>query len=77
MTKENTLTFNYVNDLGFNKIIIIFLDEVDENGRYKYQLWAGYNGSMETTGTYCGSGGKNKEELNEFFEHYKIDYKFN
>lgn len=68
-------TFNYVNNMGYNKTIILFLDKVNDKGEYYNEIWSGQNDTMETTGMFCGGGYSSKEELNRFFKHYKIDYR--
>ena len=55
---------NYVNDIGHLKKIIVYKPK---NGLYPFSLW-----SMQT-GDFCGSGEKTRDELNEFFAHYKIN----
>lgn len=68
-------SFNYVNDLGYNKIINIS-DDKNENGEYSISIWSGQTSQMETTGMFCGSGSWTVEHLNEFLKHYGIDYQF-
>ena len=68
-------TFNYVNDLGYNKII--YIDEnKDDFGKYHSEIWTGQTDKMETTGMFCGSGHLTAEELNKFLKRYGIDYQF-
>ncbi len=55
--------FNYVNDLGFHKRIVV---GIKKNSKYPITLW-----DMEH-GEYCGSGNVTAQELNEFLEHYGI-----
>lgn len=68
-------SFGYVNDGGYNKIIEIDTDKVNENGEYYVEIWSGQNRTMETTGMFCGSGYWSIERLNDFFVHYHINYK--
>lgn len=56
--------FNYVNDLGLHKKIVI---HTEENGKYSVTLW-----DMRY-GEYCGGGTVTAQELNAFLEHYGIE----
>ncbi len=54
---------DYVNDIGEMKKIVVY---PMKNGKYPFSLW-----SMRT-GDFCGSGEKTKDEINDFFQHYRI-----
>ena len=56
--------FDYVNDLGFHKRLVV---DIKENDKYPVTLW-----DMEH-GEYCGSGNMTAQELNEFLAHYGIE----
>lgn len=56
--------FDYVNDLGFHKRLVV---DIKENGKYPVTLW-----DMEH-GEYCGHGNMTAQELNEFLAHYGIE----
>ena len=70
------LSFNYVNSYGYNKIIRVFTNKKNEKGEYYCELWSGQNDTMEATGMYCGSKYMSVKDLNEYFEHFGIDYRF-
>ena len=65
--------FDYVNTMGYNKIICIDSERKNENGEYYAEIWTGQNDTMEATGMFCGSGYMSKEKLKEFFAYYNID----
>lgn len=67
--------FNYVNSMGYNKIIYVYPEKRNEDGEYYVEIWAGQNSTMETTGMFCGSGYWSIERLNKFFNRYHINYK--
>ena len=69
-------SFNYVNHKGYNKIIEVYTEDVNENGEYYVEIWSGQNNTMEATGMFCGDGYMSIEELNNFFNEYHINYKF-
>ena len=54
---------NYVNDIGRFKKIVVY---APKDGKYPFDLWS------NETGDFCGHGMKTREELNEFFQHYRI-----
>ena len=56
--------FNYVNDLGLRKKIVI---HPKENGKYSVTIWDMKHGE------YCGGGEVTAQKLNEFLEHYGIE----
>jgi hypothetical protein len=57
--------FNYTNDIGRSKSLMVYgADKQDD--KYCCVIWD------NTTGEYCGSGYKTKEEITEFLAHYGI-----
>jgi len=66
--------FNYVNAMGYNKMIYVFPEKKNEKGEYYVEIWSGQNNSMEGTGIFCGRGYKSKEQLKDYFAHYNINY---
>ena len=55
---------NYVNDIGEMKKIVVY---PMKDGKYPFSLWS------LRTGDFCGNGEKTAEELNEFYQHYRIN----
>jgi len=55
--------YNYKNDCGYNKKLLV---ELREDGDYNFSIW-----SMDT-GDFCGAGSMTKEKLDAFLEHYHI-----
>lgn len=63
---------NYVNDLGYNKICYVDYNKRNENNKIWFEIWAGQNSSMETTGVYCGGKFVTEEYINYFCKHYNF-----
>ena len=57
--------FNYVNDMGYNKQLVVYLDDA-EDGKYECTLWS------TDTGDLCGSGRLSKDQINDLLEHYGV-----
>ena len=58
--------FDYVNDLGCHKRLII--KPLNDDGLYAHTLWNMENGEC------CGSGKATMQELKEFLAHYGLEF---
>lgn len=54
--------FNYVNDLGYHKRLVV--EDIPEDDKLSFMIFGG--------GELLGSGSAYREEINQMLEHYGV-----